>query len=273
MSDQRSAAHLIVECLENEGVTHVFGIPGEENIRLVEALSESSIEYVLTRHEQGASFMAETYGRLTGRAGVCSATLGPGRDQPAARHRRRHHQLDAAARAVGAGRHEPQLQGVAPGRRPGVDVRAGDQVVGAGGHPGRGAGDGPQGVQARADRASRRGVPRGARRTSRRPTVGPDLDAAARSTSRAPTTRRPRRSSGPPTSCAAPRNPVVLAGHGAARAEAARRAAPLRRDARTSRWPPRSTARACSPTTIRSRSARSASCATTTSTSASTGPT
>jgi acetolactate synthase-1/2/3 large subunit len=74
----RTAAELIVECLENEGVTHVFGIPGEENIRLVEALSKSSIQYVLTRHEQGASFMAETYGRLTGKAGVCSATLGPG---------------------------------------------------------------------------------------------------------------------------------------------------------------------------------------------------
>ncbi|OBK78514.1 acetolactate synthase [Mycobacterium sp. 1274761.0] len=74
----RTTAELIVECLENEGVTHVFGIPGEENIRLVDALSKSSIEYVLTRHEQGASFMAEVYGRLTGRAGVCSATLGPG---------------------------------------------------------------------------------------------------------------------------------------------------------------------------------------------------
>ena len=79
MAEQaRSTAELIVECLENEGVTHVFGIPGEENIRLMEALSKSSIEYVLTRHEQGASFMAETYGRLTGKAGVCSATLGPG---------------------------------------------------------------------------------------------------------------------------------------------------------------------------------------------------
>jgi acetolactate synthase-1/2/3 large subunit len=74
----RTTAELIVECLENEGVTHVFGIPGEENIRFVEALSRSSIQYVLTRHEQGASFMAEVYGRLTGRAGVCSATLGPG---------------------------------------------------------------------------------------------------------------------------------------------------------------------------------------------------
>ena len=75
---ERGTAELIVECLVNEGVTHVFGIPGEENIRLVEAISRSSIQYVLTRHEQGASFMAETYGRLTGRAGVCSATLGPG---------------------------------------------------------------------------------------------------------------------------------------------------------------------------------------------------
>ena len=68
----------MVECLENEGVTHVFGIPGEENIHLVNAISRSSIRYVLVRHEQGASFMAEVYGRLTGRAGVCSATLGPG---------------------------------------------------------------------------------------------------------------------------------------------------------------------------------------------------
>jgi len=74
----RSTADLIVECLENEGVTHVFGIPGEENIHLMEAISRSPIRYVLTRHEHGASFMAEVYGRLTGRAGVCSATLGPG---------------------------------------------------------------------------------------------------------------------------------------------------------------------------------------------------
>ena len=74
----RTVAELIVECLEAEGVTHVFGIPGEENIHLVEALSRSGIRYVLVRHEQAASFMAETYGRLTGRAGVCSATLGPG---------------------------------------------------------------------------------------------------------------------------------------------------------------------------------------------------
>lgn len=73
-----TAAQLIVTCLENEGVTVVFGLPGEENIRLIQALAASNIRYVLTRHEQGAAFMAEMYGRVTGRAGVVSATLGPG---------------------------------------------------------------------------------------------------------------------------------------------------------------------------------------------------
>jgi acetolactate synthase-1/2/3 large subunit len=73
-----TAAQLIVKCLENEGVSIVFGIPGEENIRLIQALAASDIRYVLTRHEQAAAFMAEMYGRVTGRAGVVSATLGPG---------------------------------------------------------------------------------------------------------------------------------------------------------------------------------------------------
>jgi acetolactate synthase-1/2/3 large subunit len=73
-----TAAQLIVKCLENEGVAVVFGIPGEENIRFVQALAASDIRYVLTRHEQAASFMAEMYGRVTGRAAVVSATLGPG---------------------------------------------------------------------------------------------------------------------------------------------------------------------------------------------------
>ena len=71
-------AQLMVECLENEGVSVVFGVPGEENIRFVQALAGSNIRYVLTRHEQAAAFMAEMYGRVTGRAVVVSATLGPG---------------------------------------------------------------------------------------------------------------------------------------------------------------------------------------------------
>jgi acetolactate synthase-1/2/3 large subunit len=68
----------MVKCLENEGVSVVFGLPGEENIRFVQALASSDIRYVLTRHEQGAAFMAEMYGRVTGRAAVVSTTLGPG---------------------------------------------------------------------------------------------------------------------------------------------------------------------------------------------------
>jgi acetolactate synthase-1/2/3 large subunit len=77
-TDEQTVAELMVKCLEHEGVTYVFGIPGEENIHFTDALSHSSIRYVLVRHEQSASFMAEIYGRITGQAGVCSSTLGPG---------------------------------------------------------------------------------------------------------------------------------------------------------------------------------------------------
>src|SRR3982750_4805670 len=69
---------LLVAALENEGVERIFGVPGEENLDVVESLRKSSIELVLTRHEQAAAFMAATYGRLTGKPGVCITTLGPG---------------------------------------------------------------------------------------------------------------------------------------------------------------------------------------------------
>ncbi|WP_043338363.1 acetolactate synthase large subunit [Belnapia moabensis] len=69
---------LLVAALENEGVDRIFGVPGEENLDVVEALRTSSIQLVLTRHEQSAAFMAATYGRLTGKPGVCLSTLGPG---------------------------------------------------------------------------------------------------------------------------------------------------------------------------------------------------
>ncbi|MBD8804938.1 acetolactate synthase large subunit [Pseudomonas syringae] len=72
------AADVVVQCLESEGVEYVFGIPGEENLDLLESLRRSSIQLVLTRHEQPAGFMAATYGRLTGKTGVCLSTLGPG---------------------------------------------------------------------------------------------------------------------------------------------------------------------------------------------------
>ena len=74
----RKASDVFVECLEAEGVSHVFGIPGEETLDLNESLSRSSIEFVPVRHEQGGAYMADVYGRLTGRAGVCLGTLGPG---------------------------------------------------------------------------------------------------------------------------------------------------------------------------------------------------
>lgn len=73
-----NAAELFVRCLEAEGVEYIFGVPGEENAHFMMALEGSTIEFVLTRHEQAAAFMADVYGRLTGQPGVCLGTLGPG---------------------------------------------------------------------------------------------------------------------------------------------------------------------------------------------------
>ncbi len=77
--EQMNVARLMVKCLEEEGVKYVFGLPGEENIHFVNALHDSKkIRFILVRHEQGASFMADVYGRISGQAGVCASTLGPG---------------------------------------------------------------------------------------------------------------------------------------------------------------------------------------------------
>lgn len=73
-----TAAEMLVRCLENEGVEMIFGIPGEENLDVLVALQKSSIRFITVRHEQGAAFMADVYGRLTHKAGVCLSTLGPG---------------------------------------------------------------------------------------------------------------------------------------------------------------------------------------------------
>ena len=72
------ASDLFVRCLENEVVEYIFGIPGEENLDVMDSMIGSKIKFITTRHEQGAAFMADVYGRLTGRAGVCLSTLGPG---------------------------------------------------------------------------------------------------------------------------------------------------------------------------------------------------
>jgi acetolactate synthase I/II/III large subunit len=77
-SSGQTVSRLLVRCLENEGVRVVFGLPGEETIQLVDAIADSSIRFVTVRDERGAAFMADTYGRLTRRAGVCLSTLGPG---------------------------------------------------------------------------------------------------------------------------------------------------------------------------------------------------
>ena len=73
------ASDVFIQCLEEEGVEYIFGVPGEENLDFLDSLSRSTkIKLILTRHEQGAGFMAATYGRHTGKTGVCLATLGPG---------------------------------------------------------------------------------------------------------------------------------------------------------------------------------------------------
>lgn len=74
----RTTAQVLVDCLEAEGVDVIFGIPGEETLDLMFAIRDSKIRFIPVRHEQGAAFMADVYGRLTGRAGVCLSTLGPG---------------------------------------------------------------------------------------------------------------------------------------------------------------------------------------------------
>lgn len=73
-----NASEIFVKALQNENVEYIFGLPGEENLEFLEAVRKSPIQFVLTRHEQGAGFMADVYGRLTGKAGVCLATIGPG---------------------------------------------------------------------------------------------------------------------------------------------------------------------------------------------------
>src|ERR1700740_3385191 len=75
---KNKASDLLVAALESEGVERIFGVPGEENLDVLESLRGSKIKFVVTRHEQPAAFMAATYGRLTGHPGVCISTLGPG---------------------------------------------------------------------------------------------------------------------------------------------------------------------------------------------------
>ena len=155
---------LLVAALENEGVDRIFGIPGEENLDVVESIRKSSIQLVITRHEQAAAFMAATYGRLTGKPGVCIATLGPGAlnllDRRGLRAARRHaddhdhrpegHPVVAAGAVPDRRRRrgdEAADQAVAPDRLAGDDSDAGARRL-----PRRGggaAGSGPSGTSGR----------------------------------------------------------------------------------------------------------------------------
>ena len=218
--DHRRVADLLVGCLENEGVTCVFGIPGEENICLTDALSRSSIRYVLVRHEQAASFMAEMFGRLTGRAGVCSATLGPGAINLLLGTADANTQQHPGRGLLRPGWAEPYLQGVPPERRSGLHVHSGDQMGRHGPHAGSGARDGPKGIQVGADGTPGRGLPghAGGHREPERPRARlAPLDVNI-----------PRPDEPSPSQIAraaavlnGASRPIVLAGHGAARSGAA----------------------------------------------------
>lgn len=107
---------LLVAALENEGVDRIFGVPGEENLDVVESLRNSSIRLILTRHEQGAAFMAATYGRLTGKPGVCITTLGRC-PEPHDRSSLRSAWGHAHDHADGAKGHHEQPPGKIPDRR------------------------------------------------------------------------------------------------------------------------------------------------------------
>ena len=161
----RTAADLFVDCLENEGVEFVFGIPGEETLDLSEALDRSQlITFVPTRHEQGAAFMADAYGRLTGRPGVCLATLGPGASNLATGVGDA--TLDNAPLVALTGQTGPRrhAQGDhAPVHRHRRDAAPHDQVEHAHPPPAHGAGGGAQGVQHRRRREARRDPPGAAR--------------------------------------------------------------------------------------------------------------
>ena len=125
----RTAAELLVQCLEAEGCDYVFSVPGEETMDVLEALADRpAVRHITTRHEQGAAFMADVYGRLTGRCAVAMATLGPGATNLVTGVADAY--LDRAPMVATdrPGRLGQAPQGGAPGRRHRADVRAGHQV-------------------------------------------------------------------------------------------------------------------------------------------------
>ena len=149
-TERRTAAHLLVDCLAAEGCEYVFSVPGEETMDVLDALSDHpSVRHITTRHEQGAAFMADVYGRLTGRAAVAMATLGPGATNLVTGHRRRLPRPGADGRDHRPGGLRQAPQGGPPGRRHRRHARAGHEVEHARRADRGDPGDRPQGVPGR----------------------------------------------------------------------------------------------------------------------------
>ena len=217
---------LLVAALENEGVEYIFGVPGEENLDVVESLRGSSIELVLTRHEQSAAFMAATHGRLTGRPGRLHRDAGAGRAEPGDRCglcASRRHADDPDHRPEGD--HE-QPAGALPDRRHGRDDAAADQVDAPdrqhGHHPDLRARRVPRGDGG----AAGAGAPGAARGHRRRGGAGPADGAAA-----------PDRAAGGTAGGARPRRRDDPGGQAAA-GDAGRRRQPAAPDRRADRVHP-----------------------------------
>ena len=251
---ERKASDLFVECLEVEGVEYVFGIPGEETLDLNESLANSSVDFVPVRHEQGGAYMADMYGRLTQRAGVCLGHARARRDEPRDRHRGRVPGPLAARRADRPGRPRAHAQGVPPVHRRRLAHEAGDEVERArqrAPHHPRGR---AQGVQGRPGPEARPDPHRAARGRD-----GGDRRRACRCprarTSAAPSPR-PRSCSRRSRSSARRSTPSCWPAT-ASRASARRRRCASSRAPPGSASPRRSWARACSTTRTRARSARS----------------
>ena len=151
-----TGGELFARCLENEGVDYIFGVPGEENIDLLDALIGSPVQFVPTRHEQGAAFIADVYGRLTGRPGRLPVDARARRHQPRDRRGRRQHGSRAAGRDRRAGGDDTDAQGEPPDPRPGEPLRPDHQVLDPDPHARGDPRDRAQGIQDRADREARR---------------------------------------------------------------------------------------------------------------------
>ena len=128
------ASDLFVKCLEAEGVERIYGVPGEENADIMLSLLDSSIEFILCRHEQAAAFAADVYGRLTGKPGLCLGTLGPGATNLVTRSGRRQHGPGTACVSIGASVDDPASQGEPPEYGLDRDVRT-HQQMGIDDHP------------------------------------------------------------------------------------------------------------------------------------------